>query len=202
MNEKIGLSVSEADRQGPARAIEAGSWRVFISCVIVVYLVVSNLVSLSHYPELNQKLRPFMRPLRALSGIETIWQLFAPDMRLMNFHNTAIVTFEDGSQRLYEFPRFDLMSRVEAFKHYKLQKLFHDYMSNPVGAAYRPAIARYIASSVSSPDNRAVMVTFCFNFVSLPEPSPTRVLSQTKLPYHTTKDANFVFDVRPGDLFE
>src|ERR1700677_4307086 len=51
---------------------------------------------------LRSRLIPLMAPLIEATSIGQGWSVFSPDVREVNYHETALIRFKDGLQKLYE----------------------------------------------------------------------------------------------------
>src|SRR5579883_817261 len=144
-NQPTTCTIDEADRKAIVkRRFDVWDMRLY-SLGIITFIAVSSLSAASHIGGLKQSMMPYVRPLAVLLGIEQSWQVFAPDPRRMNLHNSAVITFQDGSMKMYEFPRMDLIKGWERFRLGDRQrKLFDEWMSEPRGEPYRSDLARYL----------------------------------------------------------
>lgn len=189
------LNIREAARYAetkkPLLILSRGS----ISAFCIFFIVAAQLIAFSHFPELKMLLRPYTRPVGIGLGIEQMWLMFSPDVRRTNYHSTAVFSFADGTCRIYEFPRMDKRDYLTRFYQFKLQKLFNDVMSNPVGKPYRPSIAEYLINCFESPENPVEMVSFIFNYTNTP-PLPKDgegIVKRSQLPDHYTKSNFFEY---------
>jgi hypothetical protein len=148
-------------------------------------------------------------------GWTQYWGVFAPEPREMQYHTTATITFEDGSTKLYEFPRTQMMSQWEKFCREKQRKLFGDNIPWPEHEQFRPAVARYLALSNANPANQPTQVTMEMykSFVAQPDRSewsyrnlfsaaPKKQWTyRDRIPKHTEKSVPyFVYKVAKKDV--
>lgn len=190
-------TVEEALEHGVNRVPPGKTRRILLSFFIVAFFILANLISLSHYPQFKEALLKRLEPLAAASNLGQNWTMFAPDTRKLNFHSTALIEFEDGSLRLVEFPRFDLMDTASKFKHAKLRKLFNDYMVNQIGEKYRPSIARFYLQSVYDPKNMPRQLTIDFHFRKTKDPFEDGVIDKRdSVRQHLQKSTIFIYRVR------
>jgi hypothetical protein len=163
--------------------------------LIIVVILVSGLDATAHVGKFKEIMMPYVRPLAVFLGLEQSWQVFAPNPRFMNLHNTAVITFQDGSMKMYEYPRMDLIKGWERFQVGDRQrKLFDEWMSEPRGIPYRPFFARNLVKANLNPDNQPV-----FNFIEMGRPDQ-KLISLVELPPHRNKSVIFVFQIRQSDL--
>lgn len=170
-----------------------------ISAFILFTLLSANAISLSHYPQLKEAVLKKLEPVAALTGLGQNWTMFSPAPRKMNFHTNALIQYQDGSLRLVELPRFEKMTPVEKFKHYKLRKLFNDVVVNEIGEKYRPSIARYLVYSHYSKENPVKKVSLDFNFDALKPPDQV-LRKRAEKSLHLNKSTIFVYSVGSREL--
>lgn len=211
--EQPNLSVREALDHAPRKETPNGIWRGIISAFIALYCITifvwlsDDLLIGDEY--LNQI------PLRSVAydyawkiavvfGWYQHWSLFSPNVRHSIFHETALITYEDGSTQLYEFPRMDKMDYWERHKHEKLRKMFNDNILYPWPnngfVKFLPSIAHYLAECNSNPQNQPSMVQITWNSNENPPPDPANWNYRDKLPYHIYKTIRFVYQVRRNEL--
>ena len=189
------MSPEEAARAGPVRPISDPGWRTALSSLIVSFFLTANFIALSHYEPLCESWRPLARGISAFTGMDQNWFMFAPTPRKMSYHSYAVITFADGSERVYEFPRMELLSAGEKFRHYKLRRVFNDYMANPVGEKYRPYISRYLAESVWNDQNPPVRIAYIVNSADTPKPSSEHAALPQGGGLRANLSCYFVYDV-------
>ncbi len=193
------LSVEDASRFSEIKEIESSLEKKLISAFVIFFFISANLISLSHYPQFKKALLKKLEPLAAVSGLGQNWAMFSPEPRKMNFHSSLLIQFKDGSLRLMEFPRFELMALDEKFRRHKLRKLFNDVMVNEVGEKYRPAIARFLVSKFNSSENPVKKLSLDFNYQEVR--SPDQFFTDRSRPEsHLNKSTIFVYFVTPKEL--
>lgn len=126
-------------------------------------------------------------PFMAALGWYQNWSLFSPHVRHISYHETAIITFADGSTRIYEYPRMDQMSVVERFRREKLRKMFGDDMPWEGYSQFLPVFARHLARSSFTKENPPVQISYVFNVVETPDPIEHGVQPRSKPLQHTDK---------------
>lgn len=110
----------------------------------------------------------FVRPIVTMFGLKQRWNLFAPDIRKMNFYSTALITFEDGSQKLYELPRVNLLPLEERFFRHRIMRFVSDCWAQPQYRHYFPFGARFLSRAHSNNLNHPSMIEFYFNYCDIP----------------------------------
>ena len=195
------LSVDEALNNAPLKPLPESSWKAFINCFAVFFIVV---VLAWFLPESNFKstaLKFTEKPMQVLGWYQH-WGLFSPLVRTNIYHETAIITFKDGSSKIYEYPRMDKMSLWEKFRREKLRKMFSDCMPWPGYNVLLPVFARHLAQSNNNPKNPPTSISYIFNWATNPDPVKERIVSRDNLPKHTNKEITFVYHISESDLNE
>ncbi len=139
-------------------------------------------------------------PVMCSTGWVQCWSLFSPDVREVNVHCNALIRFQDGTVKIYEFPRAQKMDLLTKFKREKLRKLFIDNMAWPQGEAFWPSIARYLARANYDPSNPPDTVTLIVNSHAMPPPDPKHWSYRDQLPEHTEKNILITYKVKPQDF--
>jgi hypothetical protein len=187
------LDINQAARHAELKRPRLLLSKRILSLFCFLFFVSAQLIAFSHFENLKPYLRPYTRPIGVGLGIEQMWLMFSPDVRRTNYHSNAVFTFEDGTTRLYEFPRMDKRDYLTRFFQFKLQKLFDDVMANPVGKPYRPSIAEYLISCFETPQNKVERVSFIFNYTNTPKIDGEHVPKRSELPDHYTKSNYFEY---------
>lgn len=187
------LDINQAARHAEFKRPRLMLSKRILSLFCFLFFVSAQLIAFSHSENLKPYLRPYTRPVAVGLGIEQMWLMFSPDVRRTNYHSNAVFTFQDGTTRLYEFPRMDKRDYADRFFHFRLQKLFDDVMANPVGKPYRPSIAEYLISCFETPQNKVERVNFIFNYANTPKLDGNKVPRRSDLPEHYTKSNYFEY---------
>jgi len=193
------LAVDEAMSFAADKTPPNSFWKVVISTFITVYLSSVFIWCIAEVP-FQSYLAPYCHWINIADGGVQHWSLFSPDVRHIIYHETAIVSFKDGTMKLYEFPRMEKMSQWEKFKHEKLRKLFSDCIPWPGYESFLPSVSQYLAASNQDPNNQPAMVTMVFNSAENPPPDPAKWNYRDKLPFHTDKFVTFLYGVRQSDF--
>lgn len=193
------LSVDEALDKAPSRPKLDEFWKVILNCFFVFYLFVILTWFLDESPLRNKLIDLTWKPMAAFGWYQS-WSLFSPDVRHVIYHETAVITFEDGSTKMYEFPRTSEMSQIERFRREKLRKMYGDCMPWPGYAVFLPMFARHLAYSNANPENPPKLVTFIFNMATNPPPDGPNFVMRDNLPKHTQKVLTFVYQVPEKEI--
>ena len=195
------LAVDEALSFATKKTPASGFWKVLTSVWITVYLASVIIWCIAELP-FQKEMAPYCHWINIADGGVQHWSLFSPDVRHIIYHESAIVSFKDGTMKLYEFPRMEKMSQWEKFKHEKLRKLFSDCIPWPGYESFLPSVTQYLASSNQNSKNEPAMVTMVFNSVENPAPDPDKWNYRNRLPFHTNKYVTFMYTVRESDLID
>jgi hypothetical protein len=147
----------------------------FISLLIVSYFAIAVIqvspgeaVASSALTASPDPLVQMTRPLVVLFGLKQRWNLFAPDIRRMNQYSTSIITFEDGSQKLYEWPRINLLPVEQRFFKHRVMRFITEAWAQPQYRNYLPFGAKFLSMANSNSDNPPAMVELYFNYCDIP----------------------------------
>lgn len=198
------MGAEEADFTGPLKEPFSDSRKYLLSIFVVVYILLANLIGIGNLDRYKtNSIRPIIHSIAVFFGIDQLFAVF-PAFRPMSYHTSAMITFADGTQRLYEFPRFDKMTQSEKFRHAKLGMTFYDFMANARGAPFRAAIAQYIAKCNENPLNQPTFMTFYFNYGDIPAPTESTFLERSKAAklQHTNSRPYFVYAIPLTDSGE
>jgi hypothetical protein len=92
--------------------------------------------------------RNLLRPYFLWSGLFQSWDMFAPVPKGANTCLKAVLRYQDGSSRTWEFPRMDQMSFTDVKERYRK---FADYLQGENTDELLPDAARFIARLNSPP---------------------------------------------------
>lgn len=111
-----------------------------------------------------------VKPVVLLFGLTQRWNLFAPEIRTMNQYSMCLITFRDGSQRLYEWPRIELLSVFDRFTYLKVRRFVSEYWANPFDNRSKlwPYGAPFMVAASFDPDNPPATITNIFRGQKVP----------------------------------
>jgi hypothetical protein len=201
MGEVENFSVAGADKVGPVKKPLSSGDRKIYSGLIVTFFIVANAIAFSHLPGNESWLIPIVRRYAGFFGLEQNWTMFS-GLRKANFHMLSVITFADGTQKLYEYPRMNLISQQEHFIHEKRRTLFYEYLPGRWGRKYIPSMARYLVWCNEDPKNNPSIITYIYNFADVPKPDPKNWVHFQDLPWHWDKTPYFVYRVKRNDLLK
>jgi hypothetical protein len=196
----ITSSFDRALRQSPRARVDSALLRWSANLCIASFLVLATALGMAETEFVPEKNKRAWRAWGAPIGMVQYWGVFAPDLRTINWHSTAVIEFSDGSLKNYEFPRFEKMSLWEAFVRAPETELFYERMANLNYKKTLPTIARYLARANYDVANQPVSVTFVFHFAPIPVPGKGVWIYRDNLPPHIFSEIYFVYKVLPDDL--
>lgn len=204
------LSVDEALNHAACKPNLTRMWKTFLALFMLAYLLPvafwlfrdlpTEMVDPRPSSALKAALEAISMKCMIASGSIQHWSVFSPTLNHTIYHETAIITFRDGANKIYEFPRMAKLSYFERFKHEKLRKVFGDCIPWPGYEQFLPSVARYLAVSNDNVTNPPAMLIFEQNYNVNPKPDPNNWNYRDKLPWHTGKHVTFVYTVRKNDL--
>lgn len=199
MNPEENLSVEEANRHAVVKGNFGRGERIIFSVFFVLFFLLAHVISLSHYPGYEDAIVPHVRRYAGFFGLEQNWSMFSR-LRKTNGHTIAVITFSDGAEKIYEYPRFDLMDQFTHFEFEKRRSVFCEFLPARWSRKYRPAFARHLIWCNENDKNQPEIITFIYDHVDVPPPDRNNWVRFSELPFHTTKEPYFVYRVRSSDL--
>ncbi len=193
------MSLEEADSFVSTKSLPTGFWKFLVSAFIVVYF--SAVYSWLFLDKIvDQRICELCKDINILDGATQHWSLFSPHVRHVIYHESATITFKDGSVKYYEFPRMEKLDHTEKFVHEKLRKVFSDCIPWPGYKQFLPDITSYLAAANQDSKNPPTIISMIMNSSSNPPPDPAHWNYRDRLPPHTDKAVTFVYTVRENDL--
>jgi hypothetical protein len=103
-------------------------------------------------------------------GLWQNWSVFiAP--RTVNYYMSALITFKDGTQRDWEFPRMEKMGILEKMYKERFRQWGTDAVSDDSMPLLRPDAARFIARlHYKNPSNPPVAIALIRHWTNIPPP--------------------------------
>lgn len=126
------------------------------------------------------------------------WALFSPGIRDINYHPSAVVSFEDGTEMAYPFPRNSKDGLMGELSGEKWRKLSIDSLPWPDFKPFWPDVARFIGRQCYAPSNKPVSMSLYLHWTDIPKPEVH--CSREKFPYQTKFQTVFVYRYKPGDF--
>jgi hypothetical protein len=176
-----------------------GFQRKVISLIILLYFGIVTIQCLPNSPA-RDRLKAYVDPVIMLLGLKQRWNLFSPDIRLLNQYATTEITFRDGAVKLYEWPENRKFSFSEGIRRNQLRKFVIDGLNEPNYKFFWPATSRFIALCNSNPDNPPVLVQPVFNGFDIPRFAMFAKQDELNLRAFNHRTPNAIFRVREKDL--
>lgn len=195
--------VNDYDAQIPrsVETIQFPRWhKLFISIVVLLYfgtVTVCNLPS----SDTKDRIMSRLRALVNLFSISQVWNMFGTGARPWHQRMVANITFADGSTKIYEFPRMELMSLSERYMREKMRKLFVDALPSTDFAEYLPDICRTLARANADAENEPMLVTLFLKVGEIPAPNGP-IVGRHDLPHRLHTDILIVYKVKESDLLQ
>ncbi len=104
------------------------------------------------------------------AGLWQSWGMFAPEPANLNLYIHALITYRDGTQRAWSFPR---MNRLDYFTRYRLERYrkYEEYAHLDSYSFLWPDLARWVAAqNPGTPANPPVLVTLIRTWWEIPPP--------------------------------
>src|SRR6516165_3568603 len=93
-----------------------GKSEFWISLFVVFYIFLALIWLGRDCNRTTRKIAGLFQSIILTLGLDQNWSLFSPTIRNINLHNIAMITFRDGSVKLYEWPRMDRSSWLEQLR--------------------------------------------------------------------------------------
>lgn len=134
------------------------------------------------------------RPYLVWSGLFQSWDMFSPSPKTINSFVDAVIVYQDGSSKVWSFPRMEQLSLTDRYLKERYRK-FVEVVKEDTMAPLWPDVARFLARRNNAPGDpvkTVQLVRHWSDIVALPGGSfgstPWRAY-----PF-------FLYTVKPGDL--
>ena len=162
--------ISTADERVPFVVSFSRGRKILITSLIACYFGSIAIWNMFDCPLKAQLIALFRIPVD-LFAFEQTWNMFAPGVRYTNYHLIAVITFADGSSKLYEFPRMEMMDALEKYRKEKMRKLFIDNIPTTTFDIYLPDICASMARANYDKQNPPTLVTVSLHQSEIPTPN-------------------------------
>jgi hypothetical protein len=129
---------------------------VLISALVTAALIIAVVWNLPD-SEIKRSAKPALEPIATSSGLEQVWQMYAPDpvrrFEILEIH----VTMADGSDRVWSFNEGDRV--LGPFHWYHWQKLKEQAIRQP---DIRPGLSMWAVRHLTVPGDHPVHVQMLF----------------------------------------
>lgn len=168
-----------------------------ISCFILFHCSLNLSYMFNHHPYIHMYLRSFFS-YYSFFGLEQDFGVFAPKPRDANPHLTAVITYKDGTTKLWTYPRMERIDLFTRIGKERYRKFFDDNLAWPRFEKMWPDLARWVArQNYDDPTNPPTMVSLIrfSSTVLLPEIG----LGKPNLPHFEDK-VLATYPVKAADL--
>jgi hypothetical protein len=188
-------------KSGLRALINENDWQLFrkpvISAFILFHCMLNFVYMFQTHPYQARILKFFWGYYHYL-GLDQDFGVFAPMPRNVNPHLVAVVTFADGSSKLWMNPRMERLDYATRVQQERYRKFFNDNLAWPLYKMLWPDIAAHIARIYNTdPKNPPRTVTLIRFMATMLPPEQGIGL---KNPPHYTRDTLKPYYVRPEDL--
>lgn len=168
-----------------------------ISAFILFHCSLNLAYMFNHHPYIQMYVRSFFS-YYSFFGLEQDFGVFAPKPRDSNPHLTAIITYADGTTKLWTYPRMERINLLDRIRMERYRKYFDDNVAWQRFEKLWPDLARWIArQNFNDPTNPPTMVT-------LQRFSSAVVIPELGLgkpnPPHSDHQVLATYPVKPVDL--
>jgi len=156
------------------------------------------IASLSPKTEWSKRVNDSVEDVWNYLRLDQNWALFSPEIRAINYHTTAVVTFTDGTRMIWELPRSRRITIASQFKDEKWRKWAVDSLPWDDYKEFWPDLARYVGRKYYVPSNKPVAMSLALWWTDIPPPSVNQ--PQENLPEHTKYSNIFQYRYVPSDF--
>ena len=139
----------------------------FISLIIVVYFLIATVQELPD-GDLKSSLSSLFGPVISIFGLKQRWSLFAPTLSRLNHYSTCVLTFNDGTMRLLEWPRMDKLTAADKFYLQRVRRFVTEVWASPQWRSFWPFSARNFYHEFKDNSHAPYRIEFIFNSAEIP----------------------------------
>jgi hypothetical protein len=152
------VSSGVSDRPSLSERFEKSlAGEVLISALVTAVLIIAVVCNLPD-SQIKRSAEPALEPVATSSGLEQVWQMYAPDpvrrLEILEVH----VTMADGGDRVWSFHEGDRV--LGAFHWYHWQKLKEQAIRQP---ATREGLSMWVVRHLTVPGDRPTRVQMLFH---------------------------------------
>jgi hypothetical protein len=169
------------------------TWQYLVAAFLVPYLAFLILGQAPPDLEIRKRFYEQERLFYRYFGLAQYWGMFGPGACRYNSHMTCLITLNDGTKMLWEFPRLD---RLDYPDRYRLEKWRKFLTENSLGDEFHnllPDFARWIGRKVDLPGDKPFMISYNLWTAKIPPPSDPPV-PRDKMPDQANFDTRFVYE--------
>jgi hypothetical protein len=143
--------------------------KLAVSAFIIFHLTLIVCWMFPNHP-IEHELTTIFRPYIGFLAMHQDYSVFAPNPRTVNVHLEAMVTYIDGTSRIWQFPRVERMNLWQKMFKERYRKFGADNLAWTTNIKLLQDLARYVARITSSASHRAAMVTIYRYDAGIPPP--------------------------------
>ena len=117
----------------------------------------------------QNKMRDPLRQYLYLTGFWQYWDMFCPDPASVDIWFDAEVVYQDGTSKIYKYPRMADLSIPEKYEKERYRK-FYERINNPEFSRLWSVFGQYIAHLMDDPSNPPKIIRFRRHFQKVPPP--------------------------------
>ena len=135
-----------------------------------------------------------VRPYFVWTGLFQSWDMFSPQPETTNAYLEAIVLYQDGSTKIWSFPRMDLLSLNERY-HKERYRKFVEVLLDGKNSVLWPDVARHVARlpGIRDGDPQKILLLARWSTIVYQDDG-----TFTRSPLD--ENVFYRYDVKPGDL--
>lgn len=177
------------------------AFRILLNAIIIFHLTAIVSWSFPIDSPLRTKIVRRIKPYMLWTGLWQSWDMFAPNPLQINAHLEALVTFRDGTQRVWPFPRMEKLSYLERYTKERYRKWSSDYVRSDAYSSIWADTARYIARNHYNPLNPPSEVTLKRYWMEIPPPAPSSIHQSWSKEYaHNHSYSFYTYRAREDDF--
>lgn len=141
---------------------------------------------------------PFLTPVVLYTGLWQNYAVFSPNPRNINVHLEAIVTYNDGSARVWYYPRMERLGLIDRTFKERYRKYGHDHLNWAADKKLWPDFARFVARQMNNvPNAQPIQVELKRFWQKIP---PPEIGLGHPMPEHVNEFIFYTYPVLREDL--
>ena len=182
----------------PPVTIQYGVRRRLLLSLYIAFHIAATLLWVLPRTELRQRLDRLTDAYINHVGLYQNWGMFAPEPSRLNFYLSAVVTYQDGSQREWTWPRMDELDMLTRYQRERFRK-YAEYVRQDAYAYLWPSLARFVARvGDDTPGNPPVRVQLWRHWWFVPPPADGDLAREP--PHEWSHFSFFEISITPQEL--
>jgi hypothetical protein len=170
--------------------------KVIVSAFIIFHLALITCWLFPNHP-IEQAINSTFTNYIVFCGLDQGYGVFAPNPRSINVHLEAVITYADGTVRLWQYPRLERMNLWQKMIKERYRKYGNDNLAWTSDTRLLADLGRYVARLSSDQNHRAAMVSLIRYSIAMPL-LPAGFCQS--LPPQSDMNTLISYEVRPEDL--